>query len=343
MSIRQYDMNLYWEKIFREKKPEWSFENRGMDYKKWAEKARKKLMELLGPFPEKVPLNAEIEDIEDCGRFERRRVVFDSEKYMSVPAYVLVPKQCEKNHSNPAILCSHGHGDYGKEPVAGNRKLLGYEADILKMNYNYAEQMALEGFITIVPDLRGFGERGVIGNQIKGHDYCDMNYVKGTLIGSYTLTLNIWDMMCCIDYLETMSEVDAERIGMMGLSQGGTITTFTTALEPRIKAADIIGYVNPFMRFAIERNNFCGAQVVPNLYKYFDTYDIAGLIAPRPLLMEMGKKDDCFLFEDLMYGFEKTRDIYKAAGVEEQIQGDIHEGGHAFSGKCAFDFFRKYL
>ena len=89
----------------------------------------------------------------------------------------------------------------------------------------------------------------------------------------------------------------------MGLSQGGTMTTFTAAVEPRIKAADIISYVNPWRGFGITRGNFCGSQIVPGIYRDLDTDDIAGLIAPRPLLIEMGIYDDCFFIQDLLKGY----------------------------------------
>ena len=150
-------------------------------------------------------------------------------------------------------------------------------------------------------------------------------------------------MMRCVDYLQTRPEVDPERIGMMGLSQGGTMTTFTAALEPRIKAADIIGYVNPWRRFGIERANFCGSQVVPQIFRYFDTHDIAGLIAPRPLLIEMGIYDSCFPIQDLLTGYAGVEAIYRAAGAEKDLWQDIHPGPHAFAGNKAFEFFRRYL
>ena len=59
-------------------------------------------------------------------------------------------------------------------------------------------------------------------------------------------------MKCCIDYLCTRKDVNPQRIGMMGLSLGGTMTAFTTAVEPRIKAADIIAYINPLDRFGLQ-------------------------------------------------------------------------------------------
>ena len=163
------------------------------------------------------------------------------------------------------------------------------------------------------------------------------------ILGIYTLTLNIWDIKCCVDYLETRPEVDPSRIGMMGLSQGGTMTTFVTAVEPRIKAADIICYVNPWEQFAINRGNFCGSQVVPDVFRFFDTHDIAGLIAPRPLLIEIGVHDTCFPVEGALQGLEGVRRIYEAAGVEDLLWEDIHAGEHAFGANRAYEFFDTYL
>ncbi|MDG0813596.1 hypothetical protein [Cohnella rhizosphaerae] len=74
------------------------------------------------------------------------------------------------------------------------------------------------------------------------------------------------------------------------------MTTFAAAVDRRIKAADIIGYINSWEGFAIDRANFCGSQILPDIFRFFDVDDIAGLIAPRPLLIEMGIHDDCFFY-----------------------------------------------
>lgn len=111
----------------------------------------------------------------------------------------------------------------------------------------------------------------------------------------------------------------------------------------QLKAADIIGYVNPLYDFAIKKYYACGSQVLPGIYEYFDTDEIAGLIAPRPLLLEMGANDNIFPIEDLRKGHEGVKEIYQAAGVEELLWADFHEGEHQFSGTLAFPFFQKYL
>jgi hypothetical protein len=130
---------------------------------------------------------------------------------------------------------------------------------------------------------------------------------------------------------------------MMGLSQGGTMVTWTVPVEPRIKAADIMGYVNPWERFGIHRANFCGSQIVPGILRYLDTSDIAGLIAPRPLLIEMGVHDTCFPIEDQLIGYERVKRIYDAAGCSDRLWADIHPGEHGFAGNKAFAFFDQYL
>lgn len=341
---RNFSMEAYWNKLVEEWEPLLKFRGQSRtDWTAWREKAAAKYMELLGPFPERVPLEAEVQSSVVDGDLIRERVVFNSESFMSVPCQVLRPKGMAADRSNPAILCSHGHGPFGKDAVAGVRSSPEHERFIREHNHNYGEQMAKAGFLTISPDLRVFGERRDGFDPFPGCDPCDKNFVKGALLGIYTLTLNIWDMKCCVDYLETRPEVDPKRIGMMGLSQGGTMTTFTAAAEPRIKAADIISYVNPWKGFGIARANFCGSQVVPGIYRYLDTDDIAGLIAPRPLLLEMPIYDDCFFIQDLLKGYEGVKRIYEAAGVPDRLWTDIFPGPHAFGGNRAAEFFKTHL
>ncbi len=337
-------METYWNRLMDNWDPQHSFSGKTKsEWQAWYDTAYPQYRALLGEFPERVPLNAEVEYSVEDGDLIRERVVFDSEKHMSVPCQVLRPRTMRPDGANPAILCSHGHGQYGKDPVAGMRSSPGHVEDIAEMNYNYGEQMARAGYLTISPDLRGFGERRDGVDPFPGRDPCNVNFVKGALLGLWTLTGNIWDMQCCIDYLETRPEVDPQRIGMMGLSQGGTMTTFTAALDSRIKAADIICYVNPWREFGIAQANFCGSQIVPSIHRYFDTHDIAGLIAPRPLLVEMGIYDTCFYLQDTTVGFEGIARIYQAAGAADRLWKDIHPHAHSFGGDEAFDFFAAYL
>ena len=66
------------------------------------------------------------------------------------------------------------------------------------------------------------------------------------LLGQTMIGWRVWDVMRTIDYIATRKELDAKRVGCMGISGGGTCTLFSAALEPRIKAAMVSGYLNTF-------------------------------------------------------------------------------------------------
>jgi len=314
------------------------------DFEAWHEIAYAKLMELLGPMPEAVDLDAEVIVAAEEDGIIRERVIFDAEEHMSVPCVVLRPAEMAADGSNPAIICSHGHGNFGKEAVAGNRTSPELQASIRGANYDYGWQMAKAGYLTLSPDLRVFGERAGAGPMIReGRDRCNIHFIRGAIFGIYTLGLNVFDISRCVDYLQTRAEVDPARIGMMGLSQGGTMTTFAAAAEPRVKCADIIGYLDPWEFFGVNRANFCGSQIVPHIYTWFDNFDIASLIAPRPLLVEMGVHDGGFRIEEQLMTVDPLRRVFAAAGVADDVWFDVHPGPHAFAGNRAFDFFATYL
>ena len=345
MTDRKFSMTEYFQVLAARHEPLLSFKGRTRkDWQTWRRKARRKLLELLGDFPEPVALNPEIEYAVEEDGLIRERVIFAGDALMDVPCILMRPKDMPADGSNAAIVCSHGHGRFGKDAVTGAARGEGIDAAIAEANYDYGKQMARAGFLTISLDLRVFGERADRPGLIDPiQDPCNVHFIRGVMLGIHTLALNVWDVRRCIDYLETRPEVDARRIGMMGLSQGGTMTTFTSAVEPRIRAADIIGYINPWKAFAYDRNAICGSQIVPNVYKFFDTHDIAGLIAPRPLLIEMGVQDRCFPIGDQLEGYAALERIYKAAGAADRLDADLHPGAHAFAGNKAFDFFKRHL
>ncbi len=311
------------------------------DWQQWRAALLPKLRALLGPIPEAVPLRPEVTWEQRDAELIRQRVLLDTEADMSAAALVYVPVQRRPDERRPAILCAHGHGPYGKEAVmgAGPADDAAFAAHVREHNYDYGLQMARRGFVTCAIDWRGFGERSDPGRSYGAKDVCDAHYIRGHLLGLNLLTLQIHDGLRVLDYLCSRPEVDPERIGCMGLSFGGTMTAWLSLLDPRIKAADIICYADTFPRFGIERVNFCGAQIVPGLYRLCDVGDLAGLIAPRPLLMEIGRQDTCFLHEDARICADLTRSIYAAAGAAAKLEIEEFDGGHRFAGGRAFAFY----
>ena len=314
------------------------------DFQNWKEELLPNIKTLLGILPASVALNPEIVwEIEEDGII-KRRVIIDMEKDMSVAALVYIPIAARKK-ACPAILCNHGHGKFAKDSVMGIRSsnAPARNAEIESFNYDYGLQMAKRGYVTMAIDYRGFGERNDGEDPYPGRDKCNVHFIRGNLMGYNLLALNVWDAQRCLDYLSSLEFVDKDRLGTMGLSFGGTMTTWIAMLDERIKAADIICYSCRFKNFAVGNGNFCGSQYLPGLFTICDVPDLHGLIAPRPLLAEIGVHDKCFHEHDAISCAEEVKKIYSAAGAADSYLVDLFEGDHKFSGRKAFDFFDKHL
>jgi dienelactone hydrolase len=345
MAHRDFSMIEYFNRRCGEIKPRLAFAGKNkLDWQAWRTELLAALKALLGEFPQPVPPAPDVvwETVEDG--LIKRRIVFDSEQHMSVPALLYMPVDREPGQKLPAILCCHGHGPYGKEAVMGVH--MGDPArkqDIAAHNYDYGLQMAKRRYVTMAVDWRAFGERRDGRDPYPGRDPCNVHFIRGSLLGLNMLTLNIWDGMKAIDYLVSRPEVDGNRIGCMGLSGGGTMTTWISLLDERVKVADVICYSDTFPRFAVARANFCGNQFLPGLYRLCDVGDLQGMIAPRPLLLEIGIYDTCFLYEDAIVARDKARRIYQAAGAADKLEVDEFPGEHGFGGRKTFAFFDRFL
>ena len=343
-SDRNFLMGAYLKRKSREFSPKYRFKGKTQqDFKSWKSKLLAELKKYLGPMPKPVDLNPEVvHEIEsDC--LIKRRVLLDLEKDMSAAVWLFIPKSAFTKPA-PAILCCHGHGQFAKDSVMGieNPYFTQRAEEIRQFNYDYGLQMAKRGFVTIAIDWRGFGERSE-GNIFNGRDECNVNFIKAAVMGYNLLALDIFDGMRCIDYLCSQDFVDSKNIGCMGLSFGGTMTTWITLLDQRVKAADIVCYSARFAEFALKYNNFCGSQMFFGLYDLCDIPDLHGLIAPRPLLAEVGLNDLCFLSDEALSCCNEVEKIYKVAGVPEKYQKDVFEGAHGFAGNKVFKFFEDNL
>ena len=312
------------------------------EFEAWKSEFRGVVTRCLGPFPDPVDPHPDVIEVVDEGAYRREKVIFDSEPDMSVVAYVLVPNDLAPSERRPAILAAHGHGG-GKDDVCGIGHGEAERVDrIAALNYDYARQFALRGYVVIAPDWRAFGERRA-GGSVPNRDVCDLLQDKALLFGDNLLTLNVWDARCAVSYLQSRPEVDPDRIGCAGLSYGGTMTLFATVLDERIKCAVISGYLNRFESFALNRGNFCGAQLPPGLLRYGEMEDVACLIAPRPLLIESATGDSGFPIEASRRASDTVRRAYAAAGAPGRFHAHEFDGSHEWSGANAYDWMARWL
>jgi hypothetical protein len=84
-------------------------------------------------------------------------------------------------------------------------------------------------------------------------------------------------------------------------------------------------------------------QVAPGLYRLVDLPDLQGLLAPRPLLVDIAAEDDCFLIETAMTCFHQVEHIYETAGHRDRLDLDLHPGGHSWGDNKTTAFFEEYL
>lgn len=305
----------------------------------YRDRVRVRLHDLLGEWPQPVPLDIEVLEHDDAGPYRRERIVFDSEATMSVPAYLLVPH--ERTEPGPAVLAIHGHGA-GKSMVCG---LDGGNdeqgAEMREYHGDYAHQLACRGFVVLAPDLRGFGEREDWNPP--DHYQCDWNLVSATLAGANPLAQNLHDLRCSLDVLAQHPLVDPRRIGAAGLSYGGTATLFLAALDERVKAAVVSGYLSSWAAAHRVPWNMCGSQILPGLLGRLEHVDLGALVAPRALLVETGTDDQIFPVGAAREAFATLTKVYDRFGARDRLVHDVFEAGHQWHGEQAYPFLEREL
>ena len=330
-------------------KPEYTFTGNDKQYfEDWKAGALPEVLDTLGDFPPKTSLNPLLTaEWEHDGLIKQRWFIDVAE---SISAILLInrPVDLDMSKKAPAILCCHGHGQFGKEPVMGNDSSDALRNDIRNMNYNYGHQMAKAGFITYAIDWIGFGERNDsrkpnFKNNGVGRDWCNLYYLNATMLGMTSLSINVAHGKAATDFVSSLDYVDSEKLGTMGLSGGGTMTLWMSLCDKRFKATEIICYSNLWEYFGFRDYNYCGMQVAPKLYKLVNLPELQGLLAPAPLLIDIGAYDSCFQVDSSMECYKRLEKIYKAAGASENLELDLFPAEHAWGGNKSVKFFNKHL
>ena len=306
----------------------------------WQKRFRAKLVELLGnPKPPEewtVVREAEVQKPDHV----REELLLTADGVASVPLYVLRPKSSPGPW--PAVLCVHGHGPFGHDAVAGKDDVPAVAEAFAASNYDYARQLVREGFLTAAPCLTPFGrrlgDRAAYGNQ----DPCAVTFIRMQLLGRVLMGENLRDLIWTLDYLRSRPDVRADRLGCVGLSYGGRMTTLTAAIDPHVRVAVVSGALN-VMQERVEGAYSCGAQVIPGLLRYGDVPEIASLIAPRPLLWEVGRDDKLIDAHWAEVAMERTARAYTALDSRDQLRVDRFAGGHVWHGVEAVPLLRSVL
>ena len=108
------------------------------------------------------------------------------------------------------------------------------------------------------------------------------------------------------------------------------MTMMISAFDSRIKIAVPSGCMNLYQE-RYQALSQCGAQLIPGLLRYGDTPEIFSLIAPRPMVIEIGTRDRLIPHDWAERGLARIRKAYRAAGAIEDLFVDRFDGGHQFN------------
>ncbi len=308
----------------------------------WQKTLTSKVAELIGGFPaRRDPLRPTTLETRRFPGYSREKIVFDTRPGVSMLAYVLLPEKTRR--PAPVMICVPGHGR-GVDDIVGIDEQGKDRTDKAGYQHDFALQVVEAGLAAVAIEPMGFGCRRDPVNARQGlsRKACDPVAGGALLVGQTMIGWRVWDIMRTIDYIETRAELDRSRVGCMGISGGGTVTVFSTALEPRIRVALVSGYLNTF-RDSIGSLAHCADNYVPGVLNWAEMHDIAGLIAPRPLFVESGEKDNIFPIQASIASFNEVKKIYSIFGVPDNVEQEVFPDEHSFWGKRGIPFLARHL
>lgn len=222
----------------------------------------------------------------------------------------------------PAVVCIGGHGSslyspYDEHTIAKDRTK-GKSDHIYKA---FGTVLAKRGYVTI-------------STTVSQHKV----YEKGRLL----MGERLWDLIRCVDYLESMPGVDHSKIGCAGLSLGGEMTMWLGAMDERIDATVSSGFLTTMDHM---EQNHCMCWKFAGLRELVDFADIYSLIAPRALQCQNGMLEPVsqFYVPLARQAMEDIRIIYRDLGKPENVVLDVHEEGHVIDLPGLLYFLEKHL
>jgi dienelactone hydrolase len=309
---------------------------------RWQRELRGKVTELTGGLPSReTPLQPQTLAVKDFPNYRREKFVFQSRPGLFVLGYLLTPRDVAAPHR--AMICLPGHGR-GVDDIVGIDDQGRDRTDKDGYQHDFAIQCVEHGMAAVAIEQVAFGCRRDPAAKAKGLGTASCQPTAGAalLLGETMVAWRVHDVMRTIDWIETREDLDADRVGCMGISGGGTITTFAAALDPRIKAALVSGYLNTF-RDSIFSISHCIDNYVPGILQWCEMYDVAGLIAPRPLFVESGDKDNIFPVAASRDSFERVKKVYEVFGSAALTEQEVFAGEHSFHGVAGLPFLAKHL
>lgn len=295
----------------------------------------------LYPEPTRTPLNAVIH-----GRVEGDGFTVEKVYMESVPGFFLTGNLYRPLGGDvirrPGILCPHGHWQNGRFHDAG-------EASIKKQIEQGAEEFLETGRNPIQARCVGLARMGCVVFQYDMIGYCDNDQISYQLAHRFAkqrpemiagrgwglfspqaeshlqsiMMLQTWNSIRALDFMETLPDVDPERLAVTGASGGGTQTFIVSALDPRVKVSV------PAVMVSTAMQGGCTCENASLLRVEEGNVAFAALFAPKPMCVTAA---DDWTKEMATKGFPELKKLYTALGAPDNIL--LHsrtEFGHNFN------------
>lgn len=306
---------------------------RGGDVGAWQKRLRAKLRRCVGDMPGKqdaLEQKTLWKRDHELGTIEK--VVFTSEPGADVPAYVCLPANAKAPYT--FFVCLLGHSSGIHETLGVDKETESSPIEI-EGDHDFAIGCMKRGIAALCIEQRGFGEREEKVLKLSGNRCHDPMW-RAELLGRTLAGERLFDVDRAIDYLYTRKDVDRKRIGVLGISGGGMVAILAAALLRRVRFVMPIAHLCTY-RDGLMFIHHCGCCYVPGIYKHAEMADVLGLFAPKPVVVVTGEKDLSKPVEAVRRAFGDLKEIYKAAGAEENCRLVVGPEGHRFYAKAAWD------
>jgi dienelactone hydrolase len=292
----------------------------------------------LWPLPPKTPLNPVIHGKIDRDDYTIEKVFFASYPGHYVSGNLYRPKG--KTGKVPGVLCPHGHWANGRFYDAGEnaaREQIKQKAEKTMEGARYPLQarcamLARMGCVVFHYDMVGVADSQQIDHRA-GFTDADAELRLQSFMG-----LQTWNSIRALDFLLSLPDVDAKRIGVTGASGGGTQTFMLCAVDDRPTVAF------PAVMVSTDMQGGCVCENCSYLRQEIGNIDIAGLFAPKPL--GMSGADD-WTKEIETKGLPELKALYRLYGAEDNVMAKAHlEFGHNYnqvSREMMYNWFNKHL
>ena len=336
------------------------------DFGLWKQAARQKVFDcMLTPPPppaveragenskQKYPYTILFEEQRDG--YKARKIEIRLSRYYSVPAYVLIP---DGKGPFPAINALHDHGAHlfiGKEkmirPLACEDSTVIKDAEEWLAGYEgqfFGDYLARHGYVVFSADAPMWGERG----QKEGarRDRYDMIAGNMMMYGIDLSAYMTYDDIACTEFLASLPEVDAQRIGCTGWSMGAYRAWMLSALSDHIKVGAAVCWMvttDEQMSFKYSRTENGGfANCFPGLRRWLDYPHVASIACPKPMLFINGSQDKLFPVAGAKKAFATMHEVWKSQGAADKLETELWDMPHSCPLKAqarVLEFFQKNL